>query len=191
MADRAHGEEDGRGRRDPEERAEMVGLAGRRRMELILVHEIRHGDDVGRPVPRHHPVAAGHVFRDGDEQVMETGMELRMVRMEMGDAPEAVPQAKQGAEITGPRQVRVHQRDAALPAPGRHPIALVERPTVEIRPEDGQVGGQVTPHPRIFLARQQHLVTGLMKQHEAAPGEDGRPVRTEIGRRDEDAHGSA
>ncbi len=191
MADRTHGEQHRRVGRDVEERAEQVGLAGRRRPEFLVVDEVRDGDDLGRPIPRHHAMPTGHIFGDGDQQIVETGVDLGMVSMQVRDALDAVPLPEQGAEIAGARQMGVHQRDAALTAPVRHPVAFVERPAVEVRPDDGQVGGQVAPHPRVFLARQQHLVTGLVEQHEAAPGEDGRPVRTEIGRRDEDAHGSA
>ena len=112
----------------------------------------------------------GHVLGDGDQQVVEAGVQLRMVRMQVRDALDAVPLPEQGPEIAGACQMGVHQRDAVLAAPDRHPVAFVERPAVEIRPEDGQVCGQVTPHPGVFLARQQHLNAGLMEQHEAAPG---------------------
>jgi hypothetical protein len=191
MRDQADDRDDRDVGRDAERGAQAVRLAGGRRTELGGVDEVGQGDDFGHPVPRQRPMAARDVGRDGDEQVMEAGVQLRVVGVQVRHAADAVPLAQEGGEVTGARQVGMDQFDTARPAPSGRTIALFERPAREVGAQHRDVGRQVATDPRVFLARQGGVVPGGAEQQQDATGVDGRAVHAAVGGCDQDTHGSA
>ena len=83
--------------------------------------------DRHRPIPRQQGLATGDGFRDGDELIVEAGVQPELGGMQMGDAADPMELLHDRREITRAGEMRMHEVDPLPAAEGGDAVDLIQR----------------------------------------------------------------
>ena len=127
------------------------------------------------------PPSREGVGRDGEDAAMEPSVQLRMVRMEVGEAGDAVQELETGGEVARPGEVRMDKPDRLGAAEVGHPAKLAERPAREIRGKKGHLATGGLGNPGAGRRGEPDAVaTGRQERRQPARVDDG-AVATRVG----------